>query len=101
MKSKIIIEIETEGFNPLYAYKEDKEYDEDGKLNEIDYDTPYFTEQDFHDKILSFIQSKFGRGELPEYFDFDMPEEWSSINEFASKLTIRINGKEIPKKEID
>lgn len=84
MKTKIVIEIETEYFRNLYENEE--------------YKNVSFSEKDFHDLIMQYIERRLDVDDLTEYFaDWDaLPEDWDSIKQFG-KVYIKLNNKKMVK----
>ena len=92
MKTKIIIEIETEGFRPLmdghWADKDESEWIEDNPPTE------FFSEQAFHSAFEEIFEDAFDDDIVDRKFDF-WPEEWNYLNDCCRTLKITMNGKPI------
>ncbi len=92
MKTKITIEIETTKFRPLY---ETIDYDDD--TGEETYGDVVYTEKAFHNQMLRLIKRKMEIEELTDWFEDVLPDEWDSVDEFASPLKITIKQEVIEK----
>jgi hypothetical protein len=89
MKTKIVIEIETEGFMPLM----------DGHWNEDETDwledepqTEFFSEQQFHNKFEDIFERALDDDVVDRWFDF-WPDQWNYLGDCCKILKISMNGK--------
>lgn len=98
MKTKIEIEIDTEGFTPLHEIlnPNTREPLEDGEAcDDPQQGAVLYSENEFHQDIAHLIEESFDI-DIPEKIrDDHFPEEWEYLDDCCRKLSIKINGRDI------
>lgn len=98
MKTTITIEIETEGFIPLYELlnPETGEPIEDGQSQaNAELGQMMFSEADFHAAVKDAVINKFDY-DIPELIMQDhFPEEWERLSDCCRTLRVKVDGFDI------
>jgi len=100
MKTKIEIEIETEGFLPLYdqvdpTTGEIADADSDMSEDRWEQGKIVFSEQQFHNELKREIDNMFDNNIPENIIESNFPDGWEYLDDCCKKLSIKLNGNEI------